>query len=153
MAAKLHGCLYPHPIHPEHTSLGQLAVTPEDERVFSFLTYGFPAEYEGPVPSPSLENHASVKVHPRDKALYIATELDHGTMLGPFDQHPFTPWCQVNLLLTHPKKNSLKRRVIMDLSWPFPPAASVNGGTQRYTYLHIYKEMHVPMIWPPSFTE
>ena len=63
----------------------KLAVTPEDERVVSFLTYSFLARHQCPVPSPSTENHASAKAHNRDIAVYITTELDHGAMLGPFE--------------------------------------------------------------------
>ena len=47
-------------------------------------------------------------------------------MLGPFDMEPFVPWCQVNALLTHLKKDSYLRRVIMDLSWRHPPGVSMH---------------------------
>ena len=44
-------------------------------------------------------------------------------MLGPFKHLPFFLWCQTNALLTCPKKDSDKRRVIIDLCWP-PPQES-----------------------------
>ena len=50
-------------------------------------------------------------------------------MLGPFPRPPYIPWCQTNPLLTHPKRNSTDRRVIMDLSLPLPLLISVNSGT------------------------
>ena len=54
-----------------------LAVTPGDEMVVSFPIYRSLAGYEGPLPSPSTENHASARAHPSDIALYITMEKDH----------------------------------------------------------------------------
>ena len=86
----------------------KLAVTPEDEWVVSrpLLTYGFPAWYQGLVPSLSSSSHASAKADPRDIAFYITMELDHWAMQSPFDQPSFTPWRQVNPFLSHPKNDS-----------------------------------------------
>ena len=80
----------------------EIAVTSDELRVVAFLTFGIPAGYEGPIPSPSIDNHASANAHPRDIAHYITTEIGHGAMLEPFDHPPFTSWCQINHLLTHP---------------------------------------------------
>ena len=70
----------------------KLALIPEDELVVSFLTYDFPAGYQGPVPSTSLANHTSVDAHPRDIATYIMRELDDGAMLDPFENPPPSPF-------------------------------------------------------------
>ena len=67
-------------------------------------------------------------------------------MLGPFPQPPFTPWCQTNPLLTHPKCNSPDRMVIMDLSWSLPPLISINSGTPRESFLDAYKKVHLPQL-------
>ena len=55
---------------------------------------------------------------------YITSELQHGAMLGPFDVPPFQPWVQTSPMMTHPKKNTTEKRVIVDLTWPHE--ASVN---------------------------
>ena len=115
------------------------------EELVDFLTYGFAAGYEGPVPSPYTQIIAAAKAHPRDTAVYITTELGHGAMLGPFDHSFFTPCCQVNPLLTHPKKDTNNRTVILDLSWSLPPVASVHRETLRDTYLGVSKKMHLPL--------
>ena len=94
-----------------------------------FLIFGF----EGSVLSLSTENHSSARAHPWNITHYITTEIGHEALLGPFDHLPFTPWCQVNLLLTQPKNDSTSRSVIIDLSWPLPPGSSINGDTLRDT--------------------
>ena len=84
----------------------QICVTPDDHLTLQFLQFGFPAGYEGPVPTPTFHNHPSAVHHNTDVAAYILIELGEGAMLGSFDQPPFTPWTQTNPLLTRPKKDS-----------------------------------------------
>ena len=102
-----------------------LAHTLENNEVISFLKHGFPRGYEGPVPKPATHNNASAVQHPRDVTAYVLTKMDEGAMLGPFDMEQFIPWCQVNPLPTRPQQYSYICTVIMDLSWPPPPPASV----------------------------
>lgn len=52
-------------------------------------------------------------------------------MLVFYDVMPFVPWCQVNALLTRPKHDSNLHRVIMDLSWPYPPRISASMAAHR----------------------
>jgi hypothetical protein len=111
------------------------AIGYHDQQVVDLLEYGFPVSYEGPIPDPAMDNHASAKAYAEDVEDYVSTETEKGAMLGPFPDKPFTPWCQVNALLTRPKKDSNKRRIIVDLSWPHPPLNSVNAGTPTDTYL------------------
>ena len=113
----------------------QIAVIPAELTAVAFLTFGFPAGYEGLITSPSTDNHASNKAHPRNIAHYITTEIGYGAMLGPFDHPPFTPSCQINPLLTHPKKDSTSQRVIFGLSCPLQVPASM--GPPRHTYLGV----------------
>ena len=68
-----------------------IATTPEHHNVVNVLTHGFPAGFEGKVTIPSSPNHASACDHPEVVATYIATEIEHGAMLGPFDYTPFFP--------------------------------------------------------------
>ena len=62
---------------------------------------------------------------------YISKELKHGALLGPFDSPPFD-WLRVNPLMTRPKKDSVDRRVILDLS--FPLGNSVNSSIDKHVY-------------------
>lgn len=49
---------------------------------------------------------------------YIKEEIKFKAMAGPFKQPPFVDWCLTSSLMTRPKSNSSKRRVIGDLSYP-----------------------------------
>ncbi len=113
----------------------ELAEHHGDPMVAQYLRFGFPASYEGRQPDPAAANHSSARLHPAHVEHYISKEVKEGAILGPFSDPPFAPWCQVNALLTRPKKDSDMRRVIMDLSWPHPPLQSVNGGTPKETYM------------------
>ena len=100
-------------------------------------------------PPRSYLNHQSAREHPSDVASYICMERRHGAMLGPFDNPPFVPWCHTSPLPIPPKKASCTRRIILDLSWTLPPAASINGCTPKHTYMYlgIPKQMrHCPGI-------
>ena len=94
----------------------EIVVTPDELQVVAYSTFGFPAVYDGPSPSPFTDNHTSAKAHPHKVAHYITIDIGHRVMLGPFDHPPFAPWCQINPLLTRAKKDSTSWRVILDLS-------------------------------------
>ena len=70
-----------------------LFTTEEVDLTLAFLTYSFSVGYEGPVPTPTFNNHPSVVRHSRDVAAYITKELGEGAILGPFDTPPpfFSP--------------------------------------------------------------
>ena len=115
----------------------------EDEATITYLQFGFPAGYEGPVPTPSQGNHPSANKHCGNVAVYITNEVNKGAMLGPFDTHPFTPWTHTNLLLTRRKKDSTTQLVIMDLSWSLPHGIRINSHTPKYWFLRSAKKKHL----------
>ena len=57
----------------------------ENDLTLAYLTYQFPAGYEGPVPIPHFTNHSSALNLSRDVATYISKELGEGVMLSPFN--------------------------------------------------------------------
>ena len=66
-------------------------------------------------------------------------------MIGPFDCIPF-PNVQVAIspLSTHLKKDSVKRRVILDCSWPI--GYSLNDGIDKDSYLSKPIKLTYPMV-------
>ena len=60
----------------------EIATTLEQQREVDFLTYGFPAGFDGEIPSPSFQNHASACDHQKDVATYITIEFRHGAILA-----------------------------------------------------------------------
>ena len=108
------------------------------------LTVWFPCRLHGPSSDVSHSKSSYGHMPSMYLVVYITMEVREGTMLGPFDQPPFTPWCQVNVLLTRPKKTSNTWCVIMDLSWPHPPGISRNRCKPKDTYLSALRNMHLP---------
>lgn len=98
-----------------------------DKHLCMYLRYGWPVGYLHSKPPVAIHvNHNSALEFPEHVSKFIDVELSHHALLGPFSQPPFQPWNRLSPLMTRPKKNSLDRRVIVDLS--FPPGSDVNSG-------------------------
>lgn len=63
----------------------------EDAITLSYLTLGFPASYEGQIPTPSYANHSSAIIHSRDVTAYITKDLGEGHHVGSIRLPPFHP--------------------------------------------------------------
>ena len=104
-----------------------------DYKLVEFLEYGWPIGIDGSAYLQSYNsNHKTALEHPDDIEHYIATELGHRALLGPFAGSP-TAVCHFSPLMTRPKRDSIFRRVIIDLSWP--KGWSVNDGISRTDYI------------------
>ena len=67
-----------------------------DSQVIQFMKYGWPAGYESAeIPCVGLPNHPSSLKLPEEIKSYIAKELKHGAICGPFSSPPFT-WFRNN---------------------------------------------------------
>ena len=106
----------------------------EDVQVCQFVRYGWPLSYSADtLPIPTMTNHKTALENPGQVSSFIEKECSLDAMVGPFTKPPFDRWTQVSPILTRPKKDSDKLRVIIDLS--FPEGASVNSGIQKQFYL------------------
>ncbi len=91
----------------------------EDKEVIEFLKYGFPIgivhhiEGRGPVP-----NHRSAVDHPSDMNAYVETEVNDRAVIGGFTVIPLKSPTFFSPLGSTEKRDSVDRRVIMDLSYP-----------------------------------
>ena len=104
-----------------------------DTNLVDFLAYGWPINFDRNMPLQStFVCHPSAKQHSTDIDFYIATEIACVALAGPFEGPPVTCF-HASPLMTRPKKDTDKRRVIVDLSWP--DGASVNDGISRQVYL------------------
>lgn len=98
-----------------------------DREICHFLRCGWPVGYHLDKPPLSVqENHASARMHDLHVQHYIETELGHNAIVGPFQDDPFQPWTRKSPLMTRPKRDSEKRRVIVDMS--YPDGNAVNNG-------------------------
>ena len=101
-----------------------------DQQICTFLRFGWPSSFTAPqIPTPTHKNHPSALAYAPDIDAFLMKELDKGALLGPFDTPPFQPWTHNSPLMTAEKKESTKRRVIIDLSYPH--GSSVNDGVPK----------------------
>lgn len=92
----------------------------------SFLRYGFPMGYMGPISNYDEKyNHSSATNFSEHVDGFIEKELSLGGILGPMSKKPFEPWLHSAPLMTRPKRDSDARRIIADLT--FPEEVSVNS--------------------------
>ena len=118
----------------------------EDKEVVEWMTYGWPSGRLPTLEDPevSLTNHAGATEHPQALSKYISKELGKEAVMGPFDSIPFQSKIGISPLSTRPKRDSLERRIILDLS--FPPGRSINDGIIKDNYLGFQAKLSFPKI-------
>ena len=108
----------------------QALVGYHDSQIALFLRYGWPGSYTAPLPPKSTTvNHPSALAYMSEVDRFLEKEVRLGAMLGPFDSPPFVEWNQTSPLMSVEKRDSDRRRIIIDLS--FPEGESVNDGVLR----------------------
>ncbi|CAC5399459.1 unnamed protein product [Mytilus coruscus] len=104
--------------------------------VVNCLEYGFPLSCEGSCSGLSVEkNHAGARSHPDDMRKYLKKECTYGSIIGPFFSNPFETDMVISPLNSVPKKDTLDRRVILDLSFGVDGEDSVNSHICKDLYL------------------
>ena len=124
-----------------------LCTSRSDKEVATFLRFGWPIDRNANIPmTQTYFNHDSANRHHKQVTQYVFNELKHGTLLGPFVSSPFThEQTGISPLSTRPKRNSSKRRIIMDLSWPHN-GISVNAGIDKNKYLGSVCQLTYPTV-------
>ncbi|XP_028417558.1 uncharacterized protein LOC114541971 [Dendronephthya gigantea] len=126
--------------------------------VLDGIAHGFPSGFDPSLVSlrPSHRNMKSALQHPDVIDKYLANEISHGRVVGPFASPPF-PNLQCSPFWVIPKKGQPgKRRLIQDLS--SPEGHSVNDGIPKdpfsLTYISVdhaiarlYSLVRV-LLWP-----
>ena len=116
-----------------------------DIALVDLLEFGFPVGFSPNFPLTSTPmNHASATNYPEQVEQYLAKEVSCHAMLGPFRTAPFWPWLHTSPIMTREKKQSSRRRIILDLSWPMN--ASVNAGTALDSYLGEQYKLVLPTV-------
>lgn len=90
-------------------------------------------------------NHPSGENYKDHVNEFIRTELNHKAVVGPFTADPFTPWTRKSPIMSRPKKDSSKRRIIIDLT--FPENEGMNGGIDIHSVLGRDISYTLPNIW------
>ena len=118
----------------------------EDQEVVEWLRYGWPSGRLPTMADPvwSNKNHKGAADHPEALEKYITKELGKQAIMGPYPKIPFKGRVGISPLSTTEKKNSLDRRVILDLS--FPEEGAVNDGMIKDTYLGFPATLTFPKV-------
>lgn len=105
-----------------------------DREICSYLQFGWPLGYSGTQTPQSVDyNHPSGENFKHHIQEFIQVELGHEAILGPFHKEPFYPWTRRSPIMSRPKKDSDKRRIIIDLT--FPQGHGVNQGIDIHAVL------------------
>ena len=117
----------------------------DEADIIDYIKFGFPLGYLGPEsPTDGVDNHDSATRFPNHIDQFIAVEKKAGALQGPFDSPPFTPWLHVSPLMTRPKSDPDKRRVITDLT--FPLDSSINAYIMKNSALGEVREHTLPSV-------
>ena len=113
--------------------------------LIDYIQFGFPLGYMGPIsPTESVPNHPSATRFPNHIDQFISSEQEAGALIRPFTRPPFTPWVHVSPLMSRPKADSNKRRIITDLT--FPNDCSVNSYIMKNSALGQVREHTLPSV-------
>ena len=122
-----------------------------DQQVCDLLEFGFPIGFQGSSQNLHIKdeiwkykNHTGATEFPEHINSYIKKESQHGAILGPFKFNPFQDNLIVSPLNSVPKKESIERRIIMDLS--FPKGNAVNDYIDKNEYLGEISQLVFPKV-------
>ena len=117
----------------------------EGKIIIDMLKYGFPLGHDGKSGSKDVpRNHTGARFYGKQVTQLLESELENKAVIGPFDQSPFGNDTFLSPLNSVPKKDTDKRRLILDLS--FPKNNSINLGIDKDTYLNIEQKLTLPSI-------
>ena len=115
-----------------------------DKEILNFLEFGWPSNFNHQACLQStFINHKSGVDYSNHIDTYIGVEKEKQALLGPFKASPIVPM-HISPLMTRPKKESLTRRVVVDLSWP--RGLSINDGIPLNDYLGKAVNLTLPTV-------
>ena len=115
-----------------------------DKQLIHLIRFGFPIDFNRSSPlTHEDKNHSSAVDYPDDIRAYLSEEIQHGAIIGPYENDPI-PNCHFSPFMTREKPNASNRRVIIDLSWP--KNNSVNDGVDKNSYLGSEFSLTFPTI-------
>ena len=108
------------------------------------IRYGFPLDFDRHSKlGKNTKNHASAVAYPKDIEAYLAEEIQHGAIHGPFKNSPLDNF-HTSPFMTREKPGAPHRRVIIDLS--FPHGEAVNSNISKDHYLGTNFILTLPSI-------
>lgn len=118
---------------------------PDDQLVLDGLEFGFPLQYVGPVINrENRPSHPSAERYMDHVRRYVAVETENKALLGPFHRPPFRQWFNTSPVMTRPKSDSSKRRIIVDMS--FPRGGNVNDHVSKNVIFGVQHTHTLPTV-------
>ena len=116
----------------------------KDKDIVNYLEFGWPSGFHhGSSLISTFENHKSGVEFGEHIDTYLSTEISHSAILGPFASPPVVP-LHLSPIMTRHKKDSLNRRIVVDLSWP--KGYSINDGIKPNFYLGQEINLKLPTV-------
>jgi hypothetical protein len=138
-------------IHPLNTHINvhrmrQLAEGYYDMQALDLLEFGFPLDMRMAdfTPCRDIKNHPSANKFIEHVHDYLQNEVKQGAIIGPYNINEFDN-IQISPLMSRPK-DITKRRIIVDLLYPYSYGSSVNNVTSAETYLDIKYALKLPTV-------
>jgi len=117
----------------------------DDTDLCNFIQFGWPIGHCGKETKCNAKrNHTGAREFPDQVQKYIDAQVALGRIVGPFVSNPYSVPIAVSPLNSLPKKGTIDRRVITDLS--FPDNLSVNSGIDKDSYLGIEIKTKYPTV-------
>ena len=119
----------------------------DEQIICEFLEFGAPIGFKGTLledANTDIVNHKGAREFYDDVLKYLFKEASYGAIIGPFDKNPFPGHFKISPLITVSKKDTLERRVILDLS--FPAGNSVNDFISKDNYLGEITQLSYPKV-------
>ena len=117
-----------------------------DPLLVDHLTFGFPLGF-ATIERPQSDrlNHPSAQRSPQAVFDYLAEEIKHQAIAGPFDVPPFEPWFLTSPMMVRDKKGSTQKWVIVDLGWPIGRSVNANIPIDMYEGVPATMKLPTPM--------
>ena len=109
------------------------------------LKYSWPISHEGRrYNTEKVKNWKGAIINKKAIKAYLDNEMKFNSVIGPFKVNPFNQPIGISPLNTRDKKDSLEKRIILDLS--FPAGLTINEGINKDQYLGVCINWRLPTV-------
>ena len=115
------------------------------KEIIQFLKYGWPISHDSRrYNTEKIKNWKGAMINKTAVKAYLENELRYKSVVGPFKSNPFNQPIGFSPLNTRNKKDSMEKRIILDLS--FPEGLAVDKGIDKATYLGVNVDWRLPTV-------
>ena len=140
-----HGLKIPVPCFWNLDKLESMLSNYHNKEALEFLKYGWPISHDGRrYNTEKLKNWQGAVLNKSAVHTYLENEIKHRSVIGPFQNNPFIQEAGISPLNTRDKKDSVEKRIILDLS--FPEGSAINEGIDKSKYLGLEITWKLPTV-------